>query len=129
MSQILSERRLAENEAYFRDRNEQVEKQLGLLKDIATEEGKQHLIHDEGDTLFHFYCECSDENCQSRIALTLTDYVSIHKKRDQFTILPRHDVPSIEEIIHKQPEYWIVKKMISVPKSSSHLNVTPIQNT
>jgi hypothetical protein len=124
-----SNRRLAENEAYFRQYNEQVQKRLKEIDGIAVEEGKTHLTHDESETLFHFYCECSDEDCRKRIALSLNTYTSCHKQRDHFIVLPGHEVRSIERVIAKQPEFWLVEKFIPVPETVDHLNSTNIQNT
>ena len=128
MNNSFSKRRLAENEVYFRKVNEQVEAQLASIKDLATEEGKQHHIYDDASTLFHFYCECSDENCRKRIAISLNDYNTHHKQNDQFIIIPGHEVPIIEKVVHKRIDFWTVRKIIPVPEAPSRLNKTPINN-
>ena len=129
MNQTISERRLAENEAYFREQNEQVERELEMIRQIAMEEGKLGRLPNHDKTTFHFYCECSDENCRQRIAITLDSYVAIHKNRHRFMIVPGHQVDAIEHIVKKESDYWVIEKTIPVPENVTHLKPTPIDNS
>lgn len=83
----------------------------------------------DANTVLHFYCECSDENCTQRIQLTLGAYNKLHKDRSTFTIACGHDVPSIEKVIDKQPHYWVVKKFEKPPESVDSLEPTPVDNS
>ena len=129
IKQPTSYRRLIGNEAFFRQHNEQVKKQLDQIIVIATEENQQSRIPDESSTIFQFYCECSDENCLQRIAIPLDTYTKIHQQRHNFIIKPGHDVIEVEKIIKKESTFWIVEKRVNVPEEVNHLSVTSINNT
>ena len=97
-----SERRLAENEVIFREANRDAK---DFMKDIGA----------AGSTTIPFYCECSDAACQARIELPVTVYEEIHTNKQHFVVLPGHEVETIETIVHRSPEYYIVEKRINVP--------------
>jgi hypothetical protein len=61
MSESFSDRRLAENEVIFKDRNKSVQKRFDEVNKIASEEGHEPVALDD-DTPLYFYCECADEN-------------------------------------------------------------------
>lgn len=128
MSNTLSPRRLAENEVFFRQKNRAVEHGLETTKRLATEAHESMFIGDE-DMQLHFYCECSDENCQERIPLKRSQYDAIHKANDRFVIVCGHEVPGIEKIVEKTDDYCVVQKTIEPPKRVSGLKPTPISNT
>lgn len=121
-------KRLVENEAVFRKHNEKVESLFDELKEIATEEGHDEIAETDG-LMLEFYCECSDENCQKRVTLSLGQYSKIHTNRNQFTIVPGHQVAGVEKIVRKTKQYYVVEKFISPPTTPSGLNKTPVDNT
>jgi 16S rRNA C1402 (ribose-2'-O) methylase RsmI len=124
----LSERRMVENEAIFRESNEKLQKTFNKLKQIAKEDGQEHLV-EELDTALEFYCECSDENCYKRVKLTLSEHTRIHKNRSRFTVIGGHEVDSIEKVIEKKPDYYIVEKYSDPPESPGTLNATSVDNS
>ena len=128
MIDSLSERRMAENEAVFREYNERIKKGFDELKQVAQEEGQEALIHEE-DIPLHFYCECSDENCRKRIVLKPSRYNEIHQHRGRFVIAYGHDVQDVERIIEGDDEYCIVEKFITPPENVSALHKTDANNT
>ena len=128
MVQTLSERRMIENEAVFREHNERIKKDFDELKKVAKEEGQEVFISEE-DKLLHYYCECSDENCRKRIKLRFSRYNEIHKQRDHFVIVCGHESTKIERVVNKGKEFCIVKKFITPPESAPRLNKTEIDNT
>lgn len=127
MSDSLSVRRLAENEVVFRSYNENMQKGLGDLAQVAKEDSQEHLMLDP-DAPLHFYCECSDENCDQRILLTSREYASIHAKRNRFIVIPNHEVKSIEHIVQSFDSYSVIEKQIPLPAHATKLHRTSVNN-
>ena len=131
MSTSPSERRLAENEAVFREYNERIIKGFDELKKLAEEDGQQSFLAQvaQDDRPLYFYCECSDENCIKRVLMKPSDYDKIHKDRDTFVMVPGHETSDIERIVKKADSYYVVEKFEepSVPKNG--LNQTEVDNT
>jgi hypothetical protein len=123
MSETLSERRMAENEVVFRGYNEQVQKGFDKLKQLAKEDGQEKLLHTD-DISLQFYCECSDENCRKRVKLPPNRYNEIHERRDHFVIIPGHEMKSIEHVIARQKDFWIVEKFVTPPETVVGLHTT-----
>lgn len=89
------ERRLAQNEALFREVNERVET----------------LTHQLGPKVpYAFLCECSDPGCTKRISLPLPVYEQVRADGRQFVVLPRHYVPDVEDVVIEEKTYWVVRK-------------------
>lgn len=120
-----TERHLAENEMVFREYNERVQRGFDELEQLARQEGRQHLKF-EDDVPLHFYCECSDENCEARILLQPSTYANIHKHRKRFIVVKGHDVPEVESIVYKGPNYSVVEKMADLPKFATGLHDTDV---
>jgi hypothetical protein len=129
MANTPSERRMAENEVVFREYNENIQKGFDDIKRIAEEDGQSsHQFQLDAKPL-KFYCECSDENCKKRILLKPSRYNDIHEHRDRFIILSGHEAESIERIIGKEADFFIVEKFMNPPESANGLNVTSLDNT
>ncbi len=90
------ERRLAQNEASFREVNERIDE---LAKTYAGEPHK-----------YEFLCECSNLDCTFRIELSLADYEAIRADGTRFVILPDHFLPEIEHVIEKHDAHWVIEK-------------------
>ena len=89
------ERRLAQNEALFREVNERVEA----------------LGHHLGpDASYEFLCECANADCTFRITLPLPIYESVRADSTQFVVLPLHYTPEVEDLVVEEDDYWIVRK-------------------
>ena len=89
------ERRLAQNEALFREVNERVET----------------LAHKLGPNVpYEFLCECANADCTFRISLPLSVYESIRADAQQFVVLPLHYTPEVEDLILEKDTYWVVRK-------------------
>jgi transcription initiation factor TFIID subunit TAF12 len=126
-----SERRLAENEAIFRQLNEQVNAGFDETNKLAQEDNQPEFVvtphHD--DSPIQFFCECADENCTDRITVTLIKYQEIHKNRNDFMVVPGHEVTSVEKILLEQPDYSVVEKNAEPPENPETLHPTSIDNT
>lgn len=90
------ERRLAENEAVFRNVNEHIE-------DAAA-------IHGDDDHLYEFICECSNADCTFRVRLSLGDYEEIRAHATRFFVLTGHAMPEVERVIERRDGYDIAEK-------------------
>lgn len=123
----VAERRQIENEMIFRRANEKVGDSLDALDAMHIEDGDINMIRDD-DLLLRFKCECSDENCNDRIQLKLSEYKNTHTDRDTFIVLPNHQVKMIEKVIRTEPTYSVVRKNNSTPEPGKDLNDTTINN-
>lgn len=120
-----SERRQIENEVVFRQANEQV---LGELHEMEVNAKETGISPDIYELPIHFYCECSDENCQKRIVIKLNLYNDLHNNRKQFLIKPGHEVLAIERIVLTTPNYAVVEKFVTPPETVPKLQTTDIEN-
>ncbi|OGL21882.1 hypothetical protein A2707_00825 [Candidatus Saccharibacteria bacterium RIFCSPHIGHO2_01_FULL_45_15] len=120
-------RRMAENQVVFRKMNEQAMASINELSRIADDDKRMDDMRHDGQAL-QFYCECSDENCRKRIAITPDIYDNIHSLPDQFTILPGHNVPAIESTVAEYATFIVVKKFSVPSQSTTKLTITPINN-
>lgn len=121
----LTERRQIENEMIFRRANEAVGDDLDLVDANHIEDNNPELIRGD-DVLLHFKCECSDENCDARIAIKLSVYQKIHVNRDVFIIKLKHQVNTIEKVILTEENYSVVEKNNSTAEPGDILNKTSI---
>lgn len=124
MNSKTSERRMAENEVYFRTQNEKLQKSIDEVNEIAKEVSENQL--EFGNDTFLFRCECSNEDCDDRIEVTLNEYKKAHEKRNTFLIRKGHQVPEIETIAKERSGYYLVTKNIDLPAKVEHLNATSL---
>ena len=91
------QKRLALNEALFRDVNERV-------RAIAA-------VHGDDDHIYEFYCECSNADCTFQLRATLNEYEAIRAHAARFVIAPEHSMPEIETIVERTDKWWVVEKI------------------
>lgn len=125
MDMPLTERKQIENEMIFRRANEKVGDDLDALDAQLIEDGHPELTR-MVDLLLHLKCECSDENCEARIAIKLSTYRTIHENRDAFIIKLKHQVNAIEKVILTEDNYSVVEKNNSTDEPGHTLNKTSI---
>lgn len=128
MDMPLSERRQIENEMIFRRVNEKIGDTLQDLDSMHIEDDNTHLLWDDA-LLLNFKCECSDEDCDKRIPIKLSEYNKIHENRDAFIIKLKHQVNSIEKVILTEDLYSVVEKNNSTAEPNDILNKTSIDNS
>jgi hypothetical protein len=90
------ERRVAANEALFRDVNERIAQltvQLGTAEDG-----------------FAVVCECGDAACTERIDVTGTAYERVRADPLHFFVVPGHEEPDLEDVVDELPGYLVVRK-------------------
>ncbi len=90
------ERRLARNEALFREVNERV-------AEVAIAQGV-----DEHE--FHFLCECSNLDCTLLVPLSLSTYEAIREDPQLFIVAPGHELPEIEIVVDRRAQFSVVRK-------------------
>jgi hypothetical protein len=90
------EKRLAMNEALFREMNERVEER------VEASSGDQ--------AGFAILCECADLDCTQRITLTPAEYELTHADSAQFTIAPGHRAVDVEEVVSRNERFEVVRK-------------------
>lgn len=128
MSITKAEQKQIENEMIFRRLNEKVGSDLDALDVMHANDGNHDLVSGEDFELM-FKCECSDENCNQRISLSLSKYAEIHVNRDTFIVRIDHQVLPIEKVIRKEADYNVVKKNNSTPEPNDTLKETTIDNS
>lgn len=91
-------RRIAENEALFRDLNEEV----GAVA---------HSFSLGGETrAFDFLCECGDPTCAQRVPLTLIKYEELRGSPLRFVVVSGHEIPDVERVVETTPAYSVIEK-------------------
>ena len=91
------EKRLALNEALFRETNERLEERVRLF--VGEEE------------MFGILCECSDLDCAERIALLKDEYDAVRADSAQFAVKPGHSIGGIEEVVARTDRFETVRKV------------------
>lgn len=93
-------RRVAVNEAAFREVNERIK---ALMKSFESRSDRLDLI-----------CECGDGGCTSRIELDPEEYERLRSDSLTFAVAKGHDVPGVEEIVERRTGYDVVRKVAPV---------------
>jgi hypothetical protein len=89
-------RRVAANEAFFREVNERIESlNEGLVRTTRTVE---------------IICECGDATCIERIVVPIPEYEAVRAYADRFLLVPGHEQPGIESAVSDHGAYAVVEK-------------------
>jgi hypothetical protein len=91
-------RRIAENEALFRDLNEEV----GAVAHSFSAGGEART--------FDFLCECGDSACARRVPVTLPEYEELRSSPLRFLVVPGHEIPDVERVVETRNAYIVVEK-------------------
>jgi hypothetical protein len=102
------EQRLAQNEALFREVNEQVEA-------IAS-------VHGDDEHVYEFYCECSNADCTLQVRATLAAYEAVRADARHFLVAPEHWLPEIETAVAKSDDWWVIEKQGAAGRLVEHLD-------
>lgn len=96
-------RRIGRNEALFRQVNEEIET---LERGLAT----------IGDQKLHIVCECGNLHCSDRVVVPLPAYEKVRSDGSLFFIVPRHEKPSVEDVVEETQGYAVVRKRDGGPR-------------
>ena len=94
-----SAERLAANEAFFRQVNEEIERAAR-----AQPEGS-------GAHVYAFLCECSDADCAERVELTLAEYEGVRADARRFVVVPGHQRGDVERVVARDDAHAVVEKL------------------
>lgn len=92
------ERRLARNEAVFRNVNENIQQ---LAQQLETE--REHHLYD-------YWCECANSGCNERVQLTVQEYEEVREHSTWFALVEGHALPEIETLVQRHERYVVVEK-------------------
>jgi hypothetical protein len=95
--------RMAQNEAVFREVNEQI---------AAVDE---RLGRDQPDQPTEIVCECGRSDCMDRFVVTRAEYESVRADPTRFFVVPGHADASVERVIGSEGTYEIVEKLPGEP--------------
>lgn len=87
------DRRLAENEAFFREVNERLDE----------------LAPDAASGLFAI-CECAYEDCTERITVSQADYEAVRAEPTHFIVVRGHADLSLEDVVRRTDHFDVVQK-------------------
>ena len=84
------ERRIGENEAYWRQVNELSPPEPGMLNLM--------------------FCECGRLDCRERGAMTVAEYEAVRSSATTFVISPGHGIPDVESVVETKERFEVVEK-------------------
>ena len=85
------ERRIAENEAYWRQVNELSPPEPGMLNDV--------------------FCECGRLECRARVSMTVAEYGAVRAKSTTFVVAPGHELNDVEHVVDATERFRVVEKV------------------
>jgi hypothetical protein len=95
MDQVSNER-IGNNEALFRETNEGIER--GLWPG-------------EADQRVPFRCECALLDCAEAVRLTPAEYEHVRAEPRRFVVVPGHEIPRAEVVVERHPSHLLVEKL------------------
>jgi CheY-like chemotaxis protein len=99
-------RRIAENEAAFRDRNERRRRSANVVV----------------DELVDFVCECGSARCEAEMLLTIDEYEKVRGYGGRFAVLVDHVIPAAESLVEQFDRYAVVEKHSESKRNSEERN-------
>jgi hypothetical protein len=90
------DRRLARNEAMFREANERVEDINRTFGEITGS--------------FEIFCECRDRACTERISVPVAVYERVRGNAKHFLLCVGHEDPEVDRLLEDHETYVIVEK-------------------
>ena len=92
-----TKRRIAENEARFREINERLARDVNALTPA-----------EDGPT--DFVCECGATECTLTIALSIEEYRRVREDPLLFAVCPGHEIEDAEDVLATTDRYTVVRK-------------------
>jgi hypothetical protein len=102
------EKRLAMNEALFRDVNQRI-------REISDTFGQK-------DATYDFLCECSDPSCTKKVVLTRAEYEDVRSDSTRFVVAKGHVMPEIESVVDRAKDHVVVEKDGAAADVAIHLD-------
>ena len=86
------ERRVGENEAVFREVNEQIRGLAGTHSELS------------------IVCECGRLGCVEAITLPLEEYERVRSESTLFAVVPGHELADVEHVVEEHEGYSVIRK-------------------
>jgi hypothetical protein len=104
------QKRLARNEALFREVNERI-------REISDNFG-------DDDGTHPFLCECSDPGCTEKVVLTRAEYQEVRSDPTRFAVAKGHVLPEIESVVERAHDHVVVEKEGAAADIAIHLDTS-----
>jgi hypothetical protein len=105
------EKRLAQNEALYREINERVQAIATSHPDIG------NTPHE-----YSYFCECSNADCNLQVVLPTAEYEWVRAKPTRFVVATGHDLPDIEHVVREGPGFLVIEKEGEAGEYVAHLD-------
>jgi hypothetical protein len=104
------QRRAAENQALFREINEQIQKLDNSVEELTPYRS--------------WTCECADTACLERIDMTPQEYETVRSHPARFAVCPdeEHVFAGVELITERTERYWVVEKIEAAAEAAAELD-------
>ncbi len=104
-------RRLAQNEALFREVNERV-------SDVSTE----WTANGTGLEALGLVCECGRETCTEILSIPRAAYEDVRANGARFVLVPGHEIEDLEQLVERNDTYSVVEKVGEAKRYVEHLD-------
>lgn len=101
------QRRVATNEARFREMNER------LVREFEAFDGRE---------TYSVMCECPLSNCVDMVEVRRSDYDRVRMNPRAFIVLPDHVLQAAETPIEKTDGFWIIEKIDAAGEVAEELH-------
>jgi hypothetical protein len=91
------------------DRANRIEENEKLFREVNERVAEMHLAFQAGPDP-EWVCECGDETCFEKVAVSLADYQEIRSRNDWFFVKPGHEKPDVEQVVQRRDGYYVVEK-------------------
>ena len=83
-----------------------------LFRDVNERVREIHATFAKFVPLGDWICECANNACSERIALTSTEYEEVRSDPATFAVAPTDDhvFQQIEDVVERKERYWVVQK-------------------
>jgi hypothetical protein len=92
----------ARKQSLFREVNERINEISGNMNELSPDTNCDSL---------EVICECADVGCTEPFVLTRKEYEAIRDHPNRFPIKSGHELPEVEEVVHREASYVVVEKL------------------
>lgn len=105
------EKRLAQNEALYREINERVQ-QIAVSHEHGAPDAHEYA----------YFCECSNADCNLQVSLSPAEYEWVRSDPTRFVVAAGHNLPEIENIIREETDHLVIEKQGEAGDYVEHLD-------
>jgi hypothetical protein len=107
----MREKRLAQNEALYREVNERV---------TAIVERQDR--PDDRTYEYSYFCECANADCTLQVTVPRDVYEWVRSESNRFLIAPGHEMPEAEKVVRAERGFAVVEKEGEAARYVEHLD-------